>query len=737
MTTFWDDVRALFLSVAECPPGAREELLQSADPEVRREVESLLAAHDEPDPFLEKSVWELIDADEAERLIGRSIGPYRVLHQIGHGGMGTVFLAVRDSAEFAQRVAIKLVRGGEALVQRFRQERQILAALEHPNIARLLDGGTTADGLPYLVMEYVEGTPIDEYCAKLAVPDKLRLFLELCDAVQHAHRNLIIHRDIKPANVLVTSDGTPKLLDFGIARLVSQTAETSTRVMTPDYASPEQLLGRAVTTASDVYALGVLLFELLVGRKPFDAATRTPLSEAPRPGVGGDLDSILLAALEVDPLRRYGSVDKLADDIRRYLDRRPIHARRATFGYRATKFVRRNALAVAAGCAIVIVTAIAFAATLHQKRIAERRFAEVRSLAHAVVFELHDAIAPLPGSTHARELLVRRALVYLDTLAGESSANAPLQMELASAYIKVGDVQGAPYRANLGDTAGAMASYRKALAIADRVAGDERENHEAVMLLADAHDRLGLVEQRALRWNDALALHERARALRESLPPSPRRDLALAQTWTAIGDCRYIGREASDSARAAYEAALATLARVPRRADLQRDVLVERGRANQRLGGFFSGRSRDLPRAIRYHDAALRALAERAALDPDDAVARRNYADQWVMKATAQNIAHDGAGALDSATRGLEMLAALAAADPKNVEAQHDLAFAYGERGSALLALGRYADAERALGEAIAIRERLIAADPSNLEDRRDLKKIAGMLEQARRQHAQ
>jgi tetratricopeptide (TPR) repeat protein len=739
MTTFWEEVRSLFHDAAASAPDEREQLLRRADPKVREEVESLLSAHDEPTPFLQRSVWELIEAQQGQLLAGMLIGPYRVVQQLGAGGMGTVLLAMRDQAEFAQRVAIKLVRGGEALVQRFRQERQILAALEHPNIARLFDGGTTADGLPYLVMEYVEGARIDEYCRTCSTPDKLRLFLQLCDAVQYAHRSLIIHRDIKPANILVTSEGIPKLLDFGIAKLASRTEETSTRVMTPDYASPEQLLGRAVTTATDVYSLGVLLFELLTGQKPFDA-TRTPSTEPPRGSLRGDLEAIVMAALEVDPARRYPSVEKFADDIRRHLRGHPVTARRATFGYRAVKFVRRNVLPVAAAVAIFAVTLIAFIATLHQKRIAERRFEQVRTLASAVVFELHDAIAPLPGSTPARELLVRRALVYLDNLEAESRSNTPLEMELGGAYLKVGDVQGLPYRPNLGHTEGALASYRKAQRIVQQVADREPENVDARMLLADAHDRAGLVGQRLSHWAVAMEDHETARAIRESLPRSAKRDLALAQTWTAIGDCRYIGvnykprPRLRGTAQQAYESALATLIHMPPAPELRRQTLFELGRAHQRLGGFYTGaRMRDFPRAIRHHDAALRALGELSALNPGDAVARRNYADQLVMKATAHNAVGDGASAVAATERALAMLHEFAAADPKNVEAQHDLAFAYGEKGQGLAHMGRLAEAEQALVEAVKIRERLLAADPSKQEVQRDLGRVKGALAEVRR----
>jgi eukaryotic-like serine/threonine-protein kinase len=739
-SAFWDEVRDLFHAAADAGPDTRKRLLTSAPPRVREEVESLLAAHAESGDFLEQSVWELIDANDAERLIGTSIGPYRVVRQLGHGGMGTVFLAVREHEEFSQRVALKLVRGGEALVQRFRQERQILAALEHPNIARLIDGGTAANGLPYLVMEYVEGTPIDDYAKPLSIHEKLRLFLQLCDAVEHAHRALVIHRDLKPQNVLVTANGTAKLLDFGIAKLTSSTIQesTSTRVMTPQYASPEQLLGGAITTATDVYSLGVLLFELLTGRRPFDEK-RLPDTEAPRV-LRGDLTNILACALEVDPARRYGSVEKFADDIRRHLSGHPVNARRATFAYRSAKFLRRNTLAVATAAAIVIVTAVAFAATLHQKRIAERRFDEVRSLARSVVFELHDAIAPLPGSTPARELLVRRALVYLDRLAAEGEGNTPLRMELAGAYLKIGDVQGLPYRANLGDTAGATESYRKALALSQSVSADQPENVEALTLLADAHDRLGLVEQRAQHWDVAIAQHEAARAIRESLPAHAFRNLALARTWVAIGDCRYIGKRKippslmRGTARQAYESALVALEGLPETGPHRRDALVEIGRANQRLGGYFTGIvDRDLPRAVRHHDAALQALGARAQLDAGDAVARRNFADQFVMKATAQNMAHDGEGALESTGRALPMLRELAAADPKNAEGQRDIAFALSERGRALVTLNRIDQAELAFAEAIEIRERLVTADPKNQEDRAELQRVVGQRDQLRR----
>ncbi|MBV9492916.1 MAG: protein kinase, partial [Acidobacteria bacterium] len=671
----------------------------------------------------DQSVWELA----AQRQQRTNIGPYRVVKMLGEGGMGSVFLAARDDEQFEQRVAIKLVRGGHAMLRRFRQERQILAALEHPNIARLFDGGQTSDGLPYLVMEYVEGTPIDAYCAGRPIAARLRLFLQLCDAVQYAHRNLVIHRDIKPANVLVTRDGVPKLLDFGIAKLTSDEElrhdATVTRLMTPDYASPEQLLGKPVTTATDVYSLGILLFEILTGTRPFHGKNRTIEVEAPLPssvahvrGLRGDLDGILLTALEPDPAQRYGSVEKFADDIRKHLEGHPVSARSGSVVYRWTKFLKRNKYIVTASAAGLVMATMSFTAIVKEKRMAERRFEQVRTLARSMVYEIHDAIAPIPGSTAARELIVRRALGYLDAIAGEASSNTPLQMELAGAYERVGDVQGLPYNANLGDTAGALASYRKAIAIAAQVRDSEPENVEALRLLADLHDRAGLVQQRALRWYGALQDHEQARAIRESLPQDVAGDLLLARTYVGIGDSVYQGNIRAPLQD--YERALKILERIPPNGPHRARFLVELGRTHQRLGGYFTGpHARNPEAALAHHRAAEKALEDRMKMDPDDAVARRNYADQLVMTATLQNTIGDQVGVLDGTAKALPILRALANADPDNVEAQRDVAFVLEQRAHAQAG----ADADQSYDEALAIRQRLVARDKSNREDQRGI----------------
>jgi tetratricopeptide (TPR) repeat protein len=707
---------------------------------VREEVASLLASHDES--FLASSLWQLVDQNRRDAFTGAMIGAYRVVRPLGEGGMGSVFLAVRDDAQFDQRVAIKLVRGGAAadsLVRRFLQERQILAALEHPNIARLIDGGTTRDGLPYLVMEYIDGVPLDRYCAEQRPPTraKLELFLQLCDAVQYAHRNLVIHRDLKPANVLITSEGMPKLLDFGIAKLTSPTPtdRTMTRMMTPDYASPEQLRGEPVSTATDVYSLGVLLYEMLTGTRPFFGRPRAPEDEPSRPSVHtrslrGDLDNILLKALAADVSRRYPSVEQFAEDVRRFLGGHPVAARRESFAYVASKFVRRNKLAVSVIVIAIVAVIAAFIATFRQKQIAERRFDEVRGLARAVVFDIHDAIAPLPGSTRARELLVRRALVYLDHLATEASNNTPLSIELARAYLKIGDVQGRPYQPNLGDTAGARQSYTKALAVASAASEREPNDQEVLALLADTHDRIGIVEQRALRWVPAMQQHQAALALRRRLSMTPRAALDLAQTWLAIGDSAYIGEPVmvsqwrSVSPVAAYESSLRALDAVPANGPLRGERLDAIAHAHARLGGLMSNVDHadpnDRAACIRHHQAALDAFRERLALDPSSATARRNLADQHVMMATGQLFMNDSRGALASTDAALAELRPLAAVDPTNAEAQHDISFALLVRGQALLDLGNVDAAERAFHDDLDILHKL-AADASNREAQRDI----------------
>jgi serine/threonine protein kinase len=534
----FQNVEEIFHAALECEPNQLDAFLNekcAGDEILRREVEALLALHRRAGSFIETPIADvasgLLKEDETDLLIGQTIGHYKISQRISAGGMGAVYLAERADRQYEKQVAIKLIKRGmdtDSVLRHFRNERQILASFDHPNIARLLDGGATESGLPYFVMEYVEGLPVDAYCDAhaLSIVERLKLFREVCAAVSYAHRHTVIHRDVKPSNILVTSDGTPKLLDFGIAKILqpSDAVEplatlTGVRLMTPHYASPEQVRGEALTTATDVYSLGVVLYQLLTGRKPYRLKTQAPEEisraileqEPPRPSTAiaksdgsgksqvlnpkslrGDLDNIVLTALRKEPDRRYQSVEQFSEDIRRHLEALPVAARKDTLAYRSAKFIRRNTVATAAAALIFLTLIGGIVATTWQARKAraekaraERRFNDVRQLARSVLFDYHDAIKDLPGATRVREQLVKDALTYLDSLASEATGDPDLQRELAAAYERVGDVRGEAFSASLGDRTGAMESYRKALRIRETmVAADPHNVHDQRYLAA-------------------------------------------------------------------------------------------------------------------------------------------------------------------------------------------------------------------------------------------------------------
>lgn len=437
----WDRVQSLFLEALELRPEERGVFLDrtcAGEDEVRSEVESLLAndgagEHDIAEA-LEHTARSLL---ESENLAGTRLGAWRVIKEIGRGGMGTVYLATRDDDQFQKRVALKVVKRGmdtAELLSNFRRERQILAHLDHPYIARLIDGGSTPQGQPFLVMEYIEGKPIDVYCRDQAldVEPRCRLFLKVCEAVSYAHRKLVIHRDLKPSNILVTADGSPKLLDFGVAKLLDpelQSGSTLTlqvgRLLTPEYASPEQVRGEPVGTVSDVYALGAILYELLTGVKAQHLDTYSPAelervicdTEVVPPSVriapsdarmrrrlSGDLDNIVLMAMRKEPEQRYSSVDLFAEDVYRHLRARPVKARPPSLTYRFGKFARRNRLWLAAWGLVLLSLVTGTWAALreaHRARIeqqrAEARLSQMVELANRALFDVHGSIERLPA----------------------------------------------------------------------------------------------------------------------------------------------------------------------------------------------------------------------------------------------------------------------------------------------------------------------------------------------------
>jgi serine/threonine protein kinase len=709
----WRVVRELFTAAAERDASSRASFLATAcrdDSDLHAEVTSLLEASDGAGHFLESGV--------AERSAPVRIGPYHVVSEIGHGGMGTVYLAARDDEEYEKRVAIKLVRPGlygDVVLHRFRSERQILARLEHPNIARLLEGGTTEDGLPYLVMEYVEGRHLLEDCdaRRLSIAKRLELFRQVCSAVQYAHRHLVVHRDIKPSNLLVTPEGVPKLLDFGVAKLLDAEGPpgddgatvTSFRLLTPDYASPEQLLGQPITTASDVFSLGLVLYELLTGhraRRPSAESGGEAVRAPERPGavvfrmtgtgtpevvaaarglttpelsrrLEGDLDNIVLMALRRDPARRYSSPEQLSDDLRRYLEGLPVSARGDAFRYRAGKFLARHKAAVLASAAVAAALVVGFGAAVWQARVAraerelaQQRFEDVRHLAHTVMYELHDGIEPLPGSTPVRGLLVRTALKYLNGLAADATNDPSLLRELGDAYKRIGEVQGGTNQGNLGDTGGALRTYRTALFVRERLAG----------LTASADDRARLAES-LMDLTRALLRSSNVRAARAYIG----RCVAICEELLAKEPG--VIRRTEDLAKACH-----TLG----------DVLSEEG---------------DLPAAIEVFTREA-ALQESALARAPDARHRRNAAIAHFKLGSILAVAGKPASALSHLERAVATAEELLHAEPGNAGHQRLLTFTLDAAADSLYALGQTAPAFEMFARALSLRETMIAADPAN-----------------------
>jgi non-specific serine/threonine protein kinase/serine/threonine-protein kinase len=531
---------------------------QAVDLPAGEEREAFLRSSTGGDADLLRDVSQLLDRDrivqEAAAPEARPLpqfGHYQARELIGRGGMGTVYRATREDGEVTLEVAVKSISSpiwSSLLDERFRRERQILAQLRHPNIAAFLDGGLDESGLPYLVMELVEGEPIDRYCEKrrLSIRERLRLFLAVAAAVDFAHRQFVVHRDLKPSNILVTDKGEPKLLDFGLARTVEaaaantgrepgQVPDQPTLFFTPLYASPEVLRGRPAAVTDDVYSLGILLYRLLVDRRPFAApgstpaeivdsvlhseplkassvARELPLEDATaiahargetavglRKTLSRDLDAIALRSVAPQVGERYRSVAEMAEDVSRYLDDRPVRASAGGAVYRGRKFVRRHKWPVAAAALIVLLliggvvaTSIEAAEARRQREAAERRFQEARELTRYMMFELQNSIQKLPGSTPIKADMVRHSLDYLDRIAQEKGMDDSLRLDTAEGYSELADVLGHPLRPNLGQAAQAREIYGKAIHLLEPVVSRDPGNVRAARALARARLMLGM-----------------------------------------------------------------------------------------------------------------------------------------------------------------------------------------------------------------------------------------------------
>jgi serine/threonine-protein kinase len=569
-------VKEIFHAASERDPETRAAFIVEAcagDELLLREVESLLDFQSHSENFIEKSAFEvgakLITDNHEEAFKGRRVGHYLLIRELGHGGMGAVYLAERADDQFRKQVAIKLVRGGlatEETRRRFLHERQILAGIDHPNIARLLDGGSTEEGLPYLVMDYVEGVAINQYCDEhlLSITERLQLFRTMCSAVQYAHQRLVIHRDIKPANILVTNNGTPKLLDFGIAKLLdpdpTETAAhtaTEMRLMTPEYASPEQIRGEQITTATDVYSLGVLLYEMLTGHRPYRITSRrpdeiaraicdqepakpsgsiadfririaesknNPKSEFPNPRfLRGDLDNIVLKAIQKEPPRRYSSVEQFSEDIRRHLEGLPVLARADTFAYRSGKFIRRHRYGVAAAMLVVVIFIAGVIGVVWQARVAARERDQARlekakaERVNSFLQEMLSSADPLKKGSNVRaaDLLADAARRAEVDLGNQPEMQAEVLRTIGNTYSGLGLVnEGEPLLLH-------------SLDIHTRLFGSEhRETARTLFALAQLLRAKGDFEHAEARFREALAIQRTI---------APQGDIESATTLLYLG----------------------------------------------------------------------------------------------------------------------------------------------------------------------------------------------------------
>lgn len=752
----WCDVKAVLARVLEAPAEERPALIDelcASDPGLRSSVENLLKLEERAGSLFDSAVVPGA-ALRKEPAAPETIGPYRIVRELGRGGMGVVYLGERDDGEYRKQVAIKLITaawGGGVLDRAFRRERQILAQLDHPGIARLLDGGSTAQGQPYFIMEYVEGLPLLAYCEEqnLEVEERLELFLRVCDAVQYAHQRLIVHRDLKPGNILVTAEREAKLLDFGLARVADAAAgddltQSGLQAMTPAYASPEQMRGEPYTATGDVYSLGVILYEMLAGRRPYrhdrtlPELARAIAEEAPIPlleaaqerpskwrrALAGDLERIVAKALAKDAAHRYPAVADLAVDLRRHRDGLPVTARPATLRYRAGKLLRRHRVAIPAAAAAVILI-LGFAGTaLWEARRAERRFEQVRGLAHSVMFDLHDSIQHLPGSTAARALLVQKALDYLENLSREAGGNADLTREVALGYERIGVIQGYAGESNLGQLPQALESLQKAegllAGLVARRAGDATLRKDYLRVsneLASTVESAGQIERgRELSRRNVATIQ----AAVTGHPNDPDWLEALAVAQGHLGDT-FTDQQRYAEAVPLREQALATMKRAaalrPGNEEMERNVAL----SAKRLGALY-GMLKRYPEMRGEYEAAVAIDEQRVTRHPADPRARLDLSYDYSDLGWLAGRGGDYRGSLALYRRTLELRTTVAQADPKDYRAAASVASATNKIGITLHKLGDLTGALAALQRSAAL---YVAATGNDRADWSDLKNLA------------
>lgn len=711
-----DEVQRWFECALNVPEAARTRFLQSncRDKSVRDEVISLLE-YDQIDygkttgSVLEGAIKEAlasIFSSQQATLPVQRVGPFELGRLLGSGGMGFVYEGHRADGQVQQRVAVKFVQVSptagetfrETAYRRFVRERQMLASLRHPYIAALIDVGNTADGMPYAVIEQVDGVPIDTYC-DTSLPshgDRIRLLLKVCDAVQFAHRNLIVHRDIKPDNILVTADGIPKLIDFGLATGLEDDATlTSNRAFTPGYASPEQSRGESATVASDVYGLGAVLYRLLTGVRPREIRSDSlvemirQISEenvtrpsAIKPELKGDLENILLKSLQLEPQRRYGSVPEFADDLNRYLEKRPVRASPDSVFYRSARFGRRHWMPLAATLTLIAFLTTATFVSMRQRELALRRAEQTRRVADKLLFEVHDEIGGLVGGTKAREKLGEIAVEYLEGLDRDYGREPELAWDLVNAYARLGESRGGA-AASVGATSSGLYLALKSLELG-AVVENASPSTERLRRLFEIYVGLVPIFQEAHRPADQLRVIERLERLSPKLG-------ALSQAQTFIEVARYHETEKSMSeAAASFGDALAILRKLSQdmtpAADIEMHLtstLVGYGRSQARAGDF-SGAVASLNEAIHRSASATDANPSTAKC------ARQLYWSHLILGDVYAGPMRFNLGQQAEAAEhykcARDIAGRLVKLDPANDVAKLDLARAYSREGGALAA---------------------------------------------------
>jgi tetratricopeptide (TPR) repeat protein len=809
----WERIERLFHEIADLPPERRAAELDrvcAGDDALRAEVQALLDADRESPTAFHSAV-----AEEASRLLGggedpwtgSQVGAWRITKLLGSGGMGVVYLGERVDGRFEQQVAIKFLRqplSAAADLARFRRERSILARLDHPNICRLLDGGEWRDPrggpeLPYLVLERVEGSPITEHAVRenLGRTDRLALFLQALEAVAYAHRKLVLHRDLKPQNILVTVGGAAKLLDFGIGKLLEDEEDgatvTAMAALTPEYASPEQIRGEPLSVATDIYSLGALLYELLSGGRPLTfrktdslETSRAICEVEPAPmGVDRDLDAIVAMALQKEPARRYASVDLFAADIRRYLGGRPVAARRVSAGYRLVKLARRHR-GLAAATALAAVSLIAgTAVSVYQARRADRRFNEVRQIANRMLFELNQDLVDAP--TKVRAALIGMATEYLDRLAQDSSGDVTLQSELVGGYEKVANLQGSAASANVGNSQSALASYRKAIGISERLVRrapsggnytvlsrlyarastleDAQGNTRVAWVDAEKSEgaarevarldpngwqaqsaafraavRLGDLHRKQGEAQPALAAYRRAEeGCRTWIAARPTDANAISACDVAVTRLGNLELEIGELEQAlahftASMAALVAAQEIAPTRELRRSIMVAHFSIGRVLGGNEQPNLLRDDEAIAHYRKTLEIAQGLAAEDPGDARSLADLAQGQINVATILR-ERDPASAAGLFREAAATFDGLLARDPKRLFYAALRGDALEGRAVALARLGRVAEAAPLADAAAAARRAIMARDPENKSYRADFtatRLAAAELEEAR-----